>query len=67
VDTAFGDSDRLATAEQKMHDIKQKNCEFSQYYGALQVLAADLDWNPLVLQNTHWKGLSLEMKDFFYI
>jgi len=32
LEAAFGDRDRVATAERKMHEIKQKNHEFSQYY-----------------------------------
>jgi hypothetical protein len=49
LDAAFGDPDRVATAERNMREIKQKNGEFSQYYGEFQVIAADLDWNPSAL------------------
>jgi hypothetical protein len=62
---AFGDPDRLATAERNMPEIKQKNREFSQYYAEFQVIAADLDWNPLDLRNALRSGLSEEMKDTF--
>jgi hypothetical protein len=31
LEAAFGDPDRVATAERKMREIKQKNRKFSQY------------------------------------
>jgi len=65
LEAAFGDPDRLATAERKMREIKQKNCQFSQYYAEFQVIAADLDWNPSALRNALRMGLSEEMKDSF--
>jgi len=65
LEAAFGDPDRVATAEQKIREIKQKNREFSQYYAEFQVIAADLDWNPSALRNALRMGLSEEMKDSF--
>ena len=65
LEAAFGDPDRVATAEQEMRDIKQKNRMFSQYYAEFQVIAADLDWNPSALRNALRMGLSEEMKDSF--
>jgi hypothetical protein len=65
LESAFGDPDRVATAERKMREIKQKNREFSQYYAEFQVIAADLDWNPSTLRNALRMGLSEEMKDSF--
>jgi len=52
LEAVFGDPDRVATAEGKMRDIKQKNPEFSQYYAEIQVIAAELDWNPSALRNS---------------
>jgi hypothetical protein len=49
LEAAFGDPDRVATAERNIREIKQKNREFSQYYAEFQVIAADLDWNPAAL------------------
>jgi hypothetical protein len=43
LEAAFGDPDRVATAERAMKEIKQKNREFSLYYAEFQVVAADLD------------------------
>jgi len=65
LEAAFGDPDRVGTAERKMREIKQKNREFSQYYAEFQVIAADLDWNPSALRNALRMGLSEEMKDSF--
>jgi len=65
LEAAFGDPDQVATAERKMREIKQKNREFSQYYAEFQVIAADMDWNPLARRNALRMGLSEEMKDSF--
>jgi len=65
LEAAFGDPDRVATAERNMKEIKQKNREFSLYYAEFQVIAADLDWNPSALRNALRSGLSEEMKDSF--
>jgi len=62
-EAAFGDRDRVATTEQTMREITQKNREFSQYYPQFQVFAADLVWNPSALRNALRMGLSEEMKD----
>ena len=43
LEAAFGDPDRVATAEQKMRESNQKSREFSQYSAEFQVIAADLD------------------------
>jgi len=60
---AFGDHDRVATAECKMQEIKLKNREFSQYWAEFQVIAADLDWNLSALRNVFRMGQSVEIKD----
>jgi hypothetical protein len=65
LEAAFGDPNRVATAEHNMKEIKQKNPEFSLYYAEFQVIAADLDWNPSALRNALRSGLSNEMKDSF--
>jgi hypothetical protein len=65
LEAAFGDPDRVATAERNMREIKQKNREFSHYYAEFQVMAADLDWNPSAFRNALRSGLSEEMKDSF--
>jgi hypothetical protein len=63
LEVAFGDPDRVATAEQKMREIKKNNREFSQYYAEFEVIAADLDWNPSALRNPLRMGLPQKTKD----
>jgi hypothetical protein len=65
LEAAFGDSDRVATAERNLKEIIQKNREFSLYYAEFQVLAAHLGWNPSALRNALRSGLSEETKDSF--
>jgi len=65
LEATFGDPNRVATAEQKMREIKQKNCEFPPYYAESQVEAADLNWKPTALRNALSMGLSEQMKDSF--
>jgi hypothetical protein len=62
LEAAFGDRDEVANAQWKMSENKPKNREFFQDYAAFQVIAADLDWNPLALQNLLRMGMSEEMK-----
>jgi hypothetical protein len=62
---AFGDPNRIATAERNMREIKQRNREFSQYYAEFQVIAAELDWNLSALWNTLRSEFLEKMKDSF--
>ena len=62
LEAAFQDPDQVATTERNMREIKQKTCEFSQYYAEFQVIAADLDWNLSALRNALQMGLSEDMK-----
>jgi hypothetical protein len=48
-----------------MPEIKHQNSEFSQYQAEIQVIAANLNWNPSALPNTLRMWLSQEMKDCF--
>jgi hypothetical protein len=65
LEAAFGDPDQGATTERNMQEIKQKNREFSQYYGEFQVIAADLEGNPSALRNAFRSGMSKQMKISF--
>jgi hypothetical protein len=65
LEAALGDPGWVTTAEPNIQEISQKNCEFSQYNGEFQDIAANVDWNPSVLQNALTIGLSEEMKDSF--
>jgi len=63
--TVFEVPDRVATTERKKWQIEQKNPKFSQYTAEFQVIAADVDWNPLALRNGILMVLSKEMNDSF--
>jgi len=65
LDTAFGDTDRVATAAQKMGEIQHKNAVCSQYYAEFHVIPADFDWNHSALRNASSMGLSEEIQDSF--
>jgi len=60
---AFGDPGRVATANQRMREIKPQNREFSQYYAEFKVIGANLDCNPLALRNPLQMALSETMMD----
>jgi len=62
---AFGDADRVATAEWRKREIKPKNDMLSQYYAEFEDVAADLDRNLLALWNTLRIVLSEARKDSF--
>jgi hypothetical protein len=65
LDAALGDTGRIATTEQKMPVIEQKNSVFSQYYCMFQLIMANLDWNPSALWIAFQMGLSKEITDYF--
>lgn len=62
---AYRGLDRAAIVEQYIHIIIQTNWVPFQYYAKYQIIAVNLKWNPLSLQNTPRMGLSEEMKDSF--
>jgi len=62
---AFGDPDRVATAQRRMREIKQQNRESSQSDVEFEVIAADLDWNPSALRNALRMWLSKDQKYSF--
>lgn len=45
LEAAFGDRDRVATADQKVWEIMPKLCLFSWYEAEFHVIAANVDWN----------------------
>jgi hypothetical protein len=65
LEEAFGDSDRVATTEQRMRVIDQKHCEFSQYYAEFQIIATNGDWHRWALRNILRMGLSEVIIDSF--
>ena len=63
LDAAFGDPDRVTSAEGMMREIKQRNREFSQYCTKLQVINAEQDSNHSAIANAVQIGLYEEMQD----
>jgi len=51
LEAAFGDPNRVATAEQRIWKINQKNRAFSQYYAEFQTITVDLDLKPSASTN----------------
>jgi len=51
LDAAFGDPNGVVIAERKLHEMKQMNYEFSQYYDEFEVIATDGDSNTFALRN----------------
>jgi hypothetical protein len=46
-----------------MWEINDMIRKRAQYYAEFQVIAANLDWNPLALRNAIQMGLSDKMRD----
>jgi hypothetical protein len=63
LETTFGDPDHVATAEQKLEVLEQKNCDFSSYYTEFQCYAADVKWNDPATCIALMRGLNNESKD----
>lgn len=63
LESAFGDPDRLATAEREMDHLKQNNRDFSSYYADFQRIVASLEWNDSAKRHALRRGLSNELKD----
>jgi len=63
LENAFGDPDRVATAERELNKLRQTNREFSLYYAEFQRLVAELDYNEAAKKNALRRGLSEELKD----
>jgi hypothetical protein len=47
LDEAYGDPDRVNTAERTLAKLRQGNWDFVTYYAEFQHLIADLDWNDI--------------------
>jgi hypothetical protein len=62
---ARGDSDRVATTERTMWEIKHMYYKVSQYYTEFRVIATDLDWNPSTLRNSLQVRLPQEINDWY--
>jgi hypothetical protein len=63
LETAFEDTDHVATAEQKLEVLKQMNCNFSTYYVEFQQYAADVQWKDPTQCMALMRGLNNEIND----
>jgi len=63
LDNAFGDPNRVATAERELRELRQKNRELSLYLADFTRIMADLQWDELAKRSTFENGLSEELKD----
>jgi hypothetical protein len=63
LELAFGDRDKAATAKRELLKLKQRDCEFSQYYAKLQSYVADIKWNTESQTDILRNGLSNKLKD----
>jgi len=62
-ENAFGDPDRVSTAERNLQSLRQKNGDFSDYLADFQRYAAEVSWNDAAKRTSLYEGLSAELKD----
>jgi len=63
LENAFGDPDRVRTAERNLQNLRQKNRNFSDYLADFQRYAAEVSWNDAAKRTSLYEGLSTELKD----
>jgi hypothetical protein len=63
LEEAYGDPDRVNTAEWALAKLRQGNRDFVAYYAEFQRLIADLDWNNVAKRAALHRGLCEELKD----
>ena len=63
LETAFGDPDKIATAERKLRNLRQANQDFSTYYAEFMQYAADTTWNEVAKRLQLEEGLCHELKN----
>ena len=63
LEQAFGDPNRVATAERALRTLVQKNRPFVEYLADFQHLAANTNWNDAAKRTSLYHGLSSELKD----
>ena len=62
LEAAFGDPDRVATAEGKIMTVKQGNKDFSTFFAEFSKYAADLEWNDTAKRSVMRSALCYELK-----
>jgi len=63
LENAFGDPDRVRTAERNLESLRQKNRNFSDYLADFQRYAPEVSWNDAAKRTSLYGGLSAELKD----
>jgi hypothetical protein len=63
LEEAYGDPDRVNTAERALAKLRQGNRDFVAYYAEFQRLIADLNWNDAAKRAALHRGLCEELKD----
>jgi len=63
LENAFGDPDRVRTAERNLQSLRQKNRNFSDYLADIERYAGEVSWNDAAKQTSLYEGLSAELKD----
>jgi hypothetical protein len=63
LETAFGDPDRVGSAERALENLRQGNRDFATYYAEFSRLIADVNWNSgPAIRHALRRGLSLELR-----
>jgi Retrotransposon gag protein len=63
LETAFGDPDRVGSAERALENLRQNNRDFATYYAEFSRLIADVDWkSDPAIRHALKRGLSLELR-----
>ena len=63
LETAFGDPEKVATAERKLRNLWQANRDFSTYYAEFVRYATDTTWNEAAKRSQLEEGLCHELKN----
>jgi hypothetical protein len=63
LEEAYGDPDRVSTAERGLAKLRQGNRDFVTYHAEFQRLVADVDWNDAAKRAAFHRGLCDELKD----
>jgi len=63
LENAFGNPDRVRTAERNLQSLHQKNRNFFDYLADFQRYAAEVSWNDAAKRTSLYEGLSAKLKD----
>jgi hypothetical protein len=63
LEEAYGDPDRVSTAERGLAKLRQGNRDFVTYHAKFQRVVVDVDWNNTAKRAAFHRGLCDELKD----